>query len=269
MTNLIKSESGSQIEIAQFRTPARQFYGREIELKSELNNSEIELIDAINYLPINQISRNELLELVFTIVANNLRAISSKMLADDMVLLTNDLINELNSDFKLLTIKEVELIIKNGIRKKYDTDQNRTIGLSVVNFNYWAQCYLTRKWKLNCDIENKLKREADEPEKITKESILAILRNDYISHRKAYKKIPAKERIEWDKYWMQNGAMVSANYLTEKLISFNLIDQEEIKTEYQKLTGQGKKLPFAMHESRRIICCRLALKLRDEKLNQL
>jgi hypothetical protein len=264
MGELSNIEKSTGIEITVFKKPDRTFYGHEIKLQ-ELNRSQLDFIESINYMQIHEIEKNQLLEMVFIIVSNNLRAMQSKMIAKDQVLLVNDLIYELNTDFHTLTIKEVELVIKNGIRGKYETD---TRGLSVVNFNFWAREYLDRKMKMNLEIQKKLDRKIKEedPKPVTKESTLDILRAEWKMQKEKYDALPEKEKakITFDNYWLKNGNQISSKYLFSQLKKFGLIDEKEVEAELGKMkkTNHISDVVKRMEIERRIIC-KLALDLRD------
>jgi len=264
MSELQKYRSENGAEIIAFKKPEVKFYGKEIKL-SELNKSELAFIETINYFQIQEIEENQLLEMVFVIVSNNLRAMQSKMVAKDQVLLVNDLIHELNIDFPTLTIKEVELIIKNGIRGKYETD---TRGLSVVNFNFWTRSYLDQKYKMNLELEKKIGRNLIEqdPIPVTKESTLNILRSEWKIQLEKYNLLSddKKEKISFDDYWLEHGNKISSKYLFSQLKKFGLITDLDLKNELNgsvsnsHISGVVERI-----EAERKIICKLALKLRN------
>lgn len=258
--------------IVDFKKSEQTYYGAKINTKKELIPSEIKFIDSINYELIREIDRNKLIDAVFIVVSNNLRAMASRMVAEDQVLLTNDLVEELTNDYSNLTIKEFELIVKNGIRKKYDDDKIQTVGLSIVNFNYWAKKYMQFKFKMNQQIATKLKSDISKlpPATISKESTLDILREDFKSIVNKYYALPDRKKklVSVDDYWMENGCKVSSGYLAEKLIEFKLITPEQIESKYKTLLRKSKLPVKAKIESERIIICKLALNLRDAKRNK-
>jgi hypothetical protein len=260
--------------LSSFKKTEITFYGRELKLKSELNKLELELIEAINYLRINELENNELIDTVLIVVSNNLRALQSKMTGEDQALLVNDFIWELSNYFPNITIREFELIVTNGIRKKYDSEKVQTVGLSIVNFNYWAKCYLENKAKLNLRIENKLDKNYNllPPAPVTKKSVLDILRNEYLVIQNRYSSLDKRKRakIKFDEYWIENGNQVSAHYLFGQLQKFGLIDKTEADLELKRLNKNRvpkASIQFATlrMEAERIILCKLAIKLRNAK----
>lgn len=266
--NQIKKSENQLLTIDVFRKAENKFYGTELKLKKELDKFELDFIESINYSIVKEIERNLLIDSVFIVVSNNLRALGSKMMAEDQVLLTNDLVEELINDYQFLTIKEFELIIKKGIRKKFDDERVQTIGLSVVNFNFWAKKYFDFKMKMNKQIANKIENEQLEIEKkeVTLESTIEIIRNEYISYQKKYHEL--KINRSWDNYWLENGCQISSNYLCEKLIQFKKISKLEIEKEISYLIKNGMKAIKAVVEAERRIICKFALKLANAKQNK-
>ena len=261
--------------LANFKKPKTTFYGKEIIVKKELNKSELELIEVINYMRIDELENNDLIDITLIVILNNLRAMGSRMSGEDQALLVNDFIFELRSYFPTLTIKEFELIVRNGIRKKYDTEKNQTIGLSIVNFNYWAKSYLDWKSKWNLEIAKKFDKKQNllPPVPITMKSTLDVLRGEYKVILDKYNSLPDKdkEKIYFDNYWLENGNQVSAHYLFNKLRQFKLVTDKELNIQLKKMNILKVKKETIKHatlriEAERIIICKLAIKLRNAKL---
>lgn len=239
-----------------------------------MNKNELELIEVINYMRIDELENNDLIDVALIVVSNNLRAMGSRMSGEDQALLVNDFMFELSNYFPFLTVKEFELITRNGIRKKYDTEKNQTVGLSIVNFNYWAKCYLEQKAKLNLEIDKKLEKKIKllPPAPVSKESTLDVLREEYKVQIERYESLsePEKNKIDFDSYWLRNGNQVSSKYLFKKLRQFNLVTEKEVDAEIKKLNFT--KIPketiqfvSLRIEAERIIICKLAIKLRNAK----
>lgn len=268
MTGLIRKPTNLP-EIASYAKPEKTFYGQELILKKELNQAELELINSINYSLVRELDRSNLKDAVFIVVSGALRAIQSRMQGEDIVLLNNDFEFELSAYFPNLSIKEFEIIVRDGIRKKYDTEQIQTIGLSIANFNYWAKIYMAQKAKLNQQIDHKLNKKFLElpPEKVTKDSVINLIRQDYISIQKSFnKRYQDQERVpDFDEFWMENGMRISSSYVAMKLIDFDAINQFDILDKKKELELKGYKPDFAKAEAERIIICKLAIKLRNAK----
>ena len=213
------------------------------------------------------------MDLVFVVIENNLRAMQSKMLGEDRHLLLNDLVNELNIDFPTLTIKEFELIIKDGIRGKYETE---TRGLSIVNFNYWAKAYQLKKSKLNLEIQKKIERaKADTPtieKKLIKSDIIKLINSDFNNIKEIHlSQLEKKETVlSLDDFYLRGGLLLSYNFIYDQLIKFKLINikqyNKELKTLQNIGINHGKKPEFTTFgnirkktltgEAKRITCCK-------------
>lgn len=59
------------------------------------------------------------------------------------VLQADTLFNELRriKDFKLLTVSEVRLAFKMGVRREFDTDKDRGYGMCAATYNFWLKSY--------------------------------------------------------------------------------------------------------------------------------
>jgi hypothetical protein len=221
-----KADNLPSIEDFSKKSGELTFSGQIISKQLNLTISERNYLESINYKPISEIPVNNLIDLIFVVVSNNLRALGSKMKSDDIVLLVNDFMYELQNDFKQLTIKEFEIIVKNGIRGKYDEN---TIGLSIVNFNRWYSIYSQRKFKLNTEIQNKLNRSRtliESPEKdVTKKDVINLGLKIFTDAEFNFnsKQKPPKNYKAFVDYWLDNGMVTSANYLYDQLIKFKLI----------------------------------------------
>jgi hypothetical protein len=286
MSQLQKSNNQAERSLISYKSPLLRYAGQEISLEVlKPNKSELKLIHAINYQLIRDFTRHELLDQVFIVVSNNLRALGSKMKAEDQLLMVNDFCHELINRFPHLSIKEFEVIITAGIRGEFEIN---TVGLSIVNFNLWTQKYLDKKYKLQIEINNKLQRQKvfDSPEQpIDQNSILNILRNDYLVHwKKKYPEFSHSKKIidheirnDFDDYYLKNGNFVGAGFVYPYLLRFHFISTNELRDEIKRIdqtnalkswTAKNISLLGKDLEAKRRICCRVVLNLRDERLNK-
>jgi hypothetical protein len=237
MANIEKHEQNvNLISIDTMKLKKPEFYGLEIKNTDELtevcNFQERELIEMVNYQKIGKIDRNNLIDMVFIVVSNSLRAIASKMHKDDILLLVNDFVVELHSDFKTLSIKEFEYIVKNGIRKQFDTENNRTIGLSIVNFWSWYSAYERKKNQLSISISRKIKKLNEDKQlnasPVTKRSVeklcLNLIKEAFIE----FEKKPLED--DFYSYWNKKGLIISGAYIYEQLIKFELLKEKNVLT---------------------------------------
>ena len=282
MTNLIKSPDANNLpSVLDHKKKKLTFYGENIPSTDIFTMSELIFLETINFELIKDIPDDKLLDLVFIIVSNSLRSFGSRMSAEDQVLLSNDLKNELTDDFSQLSIREVELIAKNGIRNKYETG---TVGFSIVNFNLWSAKYLEIKFKRNTQISQKLIKaksiNLSPVKKTTKADLIMVIREHYGHIKNNYDNLHPleKNKIDFDNYWIKNGLITSSGYLFTRLKKFKLITQSQLKKEMDGLnsnqmnfdkkeeftTFQNIKAKTIKSEAERIVCCKLALKLRTQ-----
>lgn len=277
MTEIAKYKQGDEItSIEVFKPQEITFYGREINSEIKLSNLENKFLEVINYPIISKMEYNDLLESIFIIVSNNLRALSSNMDADDQLLLVNDFNSEVVKYFPNLTIKEIEEIMNDGLRSKLDPVGRETIGLSVINFNIWAKKYLEIKNKNNLELQKKLDRlmiPESLPKQITEESIITMLRNEFILSTELYSKKPKQyqETVPFDNYWRAKGIPVSSNYIYEQLLKYKLVTPRQLNSEIKKLQPKEGEESSLLNvtirmEAERMVCCNYAIKLRNKKL---
>jgi hypothetical protein len=290
MSNLIKPQKFDLASINDAKLPENTFYGDKIDSSVQLSKKELEFIDAINYLPVSKIDRSNLIDLTFVIISNNLRAISSKMKAEDQVLMVNDFTNELITYFPQLTIKEFEFVITSGIRHKFDTEDNKTIGLSIVNFNLWVSIYLEQKAKMNLELSIKLKQSKFElpftPAPVLSKDVINLIKSNFIELEKQYnsRSSLAKSNYTISDHFINYGLSISFNYVYSQLIKFELISDQLINSELELIRNgflTAKKDPAYIKDefktigttknntiedsARRVVCCKFYLKL----INQL
>ena len=277
MTQIQKRNNNlPSVTVEKFKSTELTFYGADIDPDIELSKAEQQFLEHINYLPVAKISHDELTESVFVMVANNLRALSSNMQAKDMVLLTNDLVTEIEADFPQFSIKEIEIIIRNGIRGKYDTSERYTVGFSIVNFNLWARAYTDIKFRMNLDLEKKLNKEKTTTEvPITNDSLMELMKRHYLHHQIKFSQIPVVNRkgVKFEKYFQWHGLDTSSKFIFNQLIKLNLVIRKDLekevkilkhknyapaKREFFKLGETGTK--SLEDEAKRIYCCKYYLK---------
>lgn len=226
MTNIKKSKSSeldniNHTQLDDFKSNSYTFLEKPVDIDSiELTNIEKRILIDLNYTPIKEMKSKPLMDLVFFTLSNALRAMNSRMSGDDQVLLTNDFISELTTDYPNLTIKEFNSIVTNGIRRKYNVD---TIGLSIVNFNIWANQFNQIKSKaligiqLKTDKANQLKQLP--PAKITLADIHAEMHSQY-EYMKSIKTPDFK--------FGNSVFQLSANYFFNHLIDFGELSIEDL-----------------------------------------
>jgi len=262
--NLEKSRNNANIQLINYKKQKLTFYGVEIKstpatrLTDILNKRQLDFINSINYNLIKEIPEKELKQLLFIIISNNLRALQSKMVAEDQVLLLNDIYNEVINEYFNYTIKEIELIITNGVRNKYNTN---TFGMSVVNFNIWARAYRDYANKININIQraiDKLNMTQSAGSPVTQKSFLKVLENNYLADHELWSASEKKEYPIFEDYWMDIGLIVSSNYVYEKLSEFGLIKGDAFEVELSDKI-KGKNTIDRQREAKRIVCCKFAL----------
>jgi len=249
-------------DIEVYKSQELLFNGIVIDPDIALTRSQKQYVESINYSPVIQIEQNELIKSVFVIISNNLRALQSKMRAEDQVLLTNDMVQEIINDFPNYTIKEIERIIYNGIRGKYDNEKRSTIGFSIVNFNIWAREYNEIKFRMNITLDTKIKvNNSSDPEEITEESLISLIKGHYDHLKINYDEIPAKQRklINYDDYFVINSLRMSSKFIFKQLVKLNLVNLSELGKEV-KLLKKNKFDPRHIEgEAQRIYCCKYYL----------
>lgn len=279
MPNLEKAKKKDQLpSIADFNSNEVVWAGQKLQNIEIFDNRLQTYLSHLKYPTIRNIKRNDLIDLVFVVVSNNLRAMGSKMHHNDQILLVNDFVEELN-DFKNITIKEFELIVKNGIRKKYDTDKIQTVGLTIANFNYWYRKYSEQKAKMDNEIANKLSREKSnntQPRKITFADIEALLYGYYSASIERLSKMDTelKENYSDEQFWLDTGLNLSANYVFDQLVKFGELSEEDlikavgelnIKIDNKEIsefvTLADFKPSSKEYEAKRYLCCKFYLDL--------
>lgn len=274
MNNLEVLNSSSKNSLEKYKVKNLCFYDNSVAINNEITEklsfNEKELINSINYLKVKEIEENDLIDILSPVFLSSLRVIGSKMNAQDQALLFNDLLLEIKESFSLLTIKEIEKIIKNGVRQKY----GETIGFSLLNFHVWVKNYLLEKNRLNTEIQKKidrLKRESAEfIDSDPKKTFIDQLREQYLFEKKRYlnKSQEYKSKICFDNYWMEFGCLVSGSFIYKGLLKDEMIDLKEINK-----VISDKKIKINQHiesnhlklETQRKIVCAFALYLRDKK----
>jgi hypothetical protein len=201
----------------------------------------------------------------------------SKMHHSDQVLLVNDFVSELQEDYQNLTIKEFELIIKNGIRKKYDTEKVSTVGLTIVNFNFWYKRYSEERAKMDIEISNKLTRErsnSTQPRPVKLNDVINLIKDYHLRSIENYNYHSETEELNCtsDEYWLNTGLHLSANYIFDQLIKFNEIKLEDLEKQIEKikpldLSQKSKEFKSISdykpstkeYEAKRYLCCKYYL----------
>jgi len=274
MSNIQKKTKIENLpSISDFKTNEITWGGEKIEKPENFHVKSQNYFELLKYPQIRNIDRNNLIDLVFLIISNNLRVMGSKMHHSDQVLLVNDFVNELIDDYNSITIKEFELIVKNGIRKKYDTDKITTIGMTIVNFNYWCDKYKEEKAKHDISIRNQMNRKSSEKvnnKPVAYSDVMNLIKQYYLNHEvpETNNKISQKK---FDDHWINTGLSFSANYIFDQLNKFGKISEKQLKEKMSKLK-KSKKSPKSEfktidsikpsgleYESKRILCCEFYL----------
>jgi hypothetical protein len=217
-------------QIDDFKLPEIKFSNQLIDISNKsFSNSEKDLIQSLNYKTINQVTHEELENIIIIVVFNALRSMGSKMAAEDRVLLVNDFNWELKNYFKQLTIKEFEIIVSKGIRKRFNTD---TIGISIVNFNLWYDAYIIERNNLQIQISNKLHRiNSNRQIAPVKEVSIETIKDFLISEYKA---------IKSQKNWQKVIYHVSASYLYRQLVQLNQLQKDSYISYTDKATNNAR-----------------------------
>ena len=282
MPNIQKTKQNPPIKlISDLETNDVVWIGQKLQNFELFNPKEIKYLQNLKYPIIKAINHDNLIDSVFIVVSNNLRAINSKMHRDDILLLVNDLTNELTEDFKIITIKEFELIVRNGIRKRYDTEKVQTIGLSVVNFNIWARSYLEEKGKLDQKIQDKINLDKIRNKKVVEvkyEDVINLIKEYHDHSVIEFNKLGSKElKCETaNEYFLKTGLHLSANYVYKQLVKYNKLTADQLQqkidsivikpqrknefTTMMNIVNSNKK-----YESKRILCCEFYLQLISKK----
>lgn len=262
--NLQKSRNNTQLELVNYKKEKLTFYGAEIKMLPDtsltdlLNKRQLDFINSINYKIIKEIPEKELKQLLFIIISNNLRALQSKMKAEDQVLLVNDFYYEIINDYFNFTIKEIEIIISSGVRDKFNTGSKT---LSIVSFNMWVKAYKEYTHKINKDIQTafgKLNIPDSKVVPVTEKSFLKVLENNIKADYEAWCNSERKGILEFKDYWMDIGLIVSANYVYGKLIEFGLIKNNAFEIELSNKI-KGKTANDRQREAKRIVACKYTL----------
>jgi hypothetical protein len=256
-SNMPQGKISQTSQMDQFRLDELKFIGNEIDLSdANLSIKEKALIYSLNYLKINEIPEDSLKSEVFIIISNALRSMSSKMLAPERVLLTNDFIWELNTYFPLITIKEFELIVNNGIRKRYDTAAKTTIGLSIVNFNIWHKAYREEKEALQLMINRRIELQKSEslkklpPAPVTIESIHQLMNSEL-------------DTLQDQKNANEILFALSCDYIYRKLVSFGVIEESNYISRIKDVMLPEKKRASLRESMEEIIS-----KSKDRKVSE-
>jgi len=275
MKNNIKIKN-KEISIDLFKTESFNFYGSGMtitnEMLKELNSKELQLINSINYKLVREIDDNILIDALTTVFLSSLRVIGSKMNPQDQSVLFSDLLIEIQTRYSFLTIKEVEIIISNGVRQKY----GETIGFSILNFNVWTKNYLQEKNKVNLDIQKKLDRikinkntTKSPPDPI---SYVDQLRDQYLFEQNIYNEKPKEYRdsISFDRHWLKNGCMVSGSFLYDGLIKNDQLNPEKMNVflkdiENDQILNDFQNSNELKFDHKRKIVCAFAIFLRENK----
>jgi len=282
MTLVKKNQFEPSFDIEKFKK-AILSYGGHTDINIDgLQKVEKEIVVAQNYDLVSEIPEGELKELVFMTTSNALRAYNAKLPAEERVVLVNDLSNELIEEYPRLTVQEFSLIVKNGVRGKYDTETVQTRGLSITNFSIWHECYQNLKnskaQKIQAAIESDMKK-AEKPDTPLKASdFIQIFRANYKAIQEFYLDHPEKNKYTFDDFWLKFGMVASGPSVFDRMEKLEMIDAhlyEQIKSGFDITTHKkkrGKNLRIFANEKlsvedeiKRIYCCKYVLFLRAKK----
>lgn len=152
-----------------------------------LTTSQTNVIRAMFYTKIKELTREELTAFVQYLLTHLLTSINSKMTSDRIVVLEHQFKNEFLISARELSVQEIKIICFNGVRGVYVTHDTFERNINVINFNIWKRVYLEERnivTKEVIDKTNEVKVDVEFDFSLTKQQINEIFdfRKDKEAH---------------------------------------------------------------------------------------